>query len=89
MNEPRRSEARPLVQRWGQFFGFSGRGARKSESEQAEMGFVPTRTCSDGKPVPLLEELRGPGSLPPEGAIAATPPRVDRNGVRDVGAPGR
>ncbi|WP_174263754.1 tetratricopeptide repeat protein [Hyphomicrobium sp. CS1BSMeth3] len=93
MNEPRRNEARPLVQRWGQFFGFGGRASRKLDQDQAEIGFVPTRTCADGKPVPLLEELRGPGNLqmPAEGALTASPaqPRADPNGVRDVGARGR
>ena len=88
MNEPRRREARPLVQRWGQFFDF--RVFRKSETTGPEI--VPTRTCEDGKPVPLLEELRGPGNLlPPDAAVAATPakPDIDQKAVRGVGAPGR
>lgn len=90
MNEPRRSEARPLVQRWGQFFGL-GRSGRKAGQDQAEIGFVPTRTCEDGKPVPLLEELRGPGNVQmPNGPMTASPkPRADPNAVRDVVAPGR
>ncbi len=91
MNEPRRKEARPLVQRWGQFFDF-GRALRKSDSDRPESNFVPTRTCADGKPVPLLEELRGPGNLniPQDGALTASPsqPHVDQNSVRGVGAPG-
>jgi hypothetical protein len=91
MNEPRRDEARPLVRRWGQFFTF-GAGQRKSDEARAEIGIVPTRTCADGKLVPLLEELRGPGNLvPQDGAIAASPskPGVNQKDVRDVGAPGK
>lgn len=89
MNEPRRKQARPLVQLWGQFFEL-GRGLRKADQDRAEIGFVPTRTCSDGKPVPLLEELRGPGNLP-DGTVTASPvpPGIDQNSVRGVGAPGR
>jgi uncharacterized protein len=88
MNEPRRREARPLVQRWGHFFDF--RSLRKSEPVGSEI--VPTRTCEDGKLVPLLEELRGPGNLAPsDSTVTASPekPDVDQKSVRGVGAPGR
>jgi TPR repeat protein len=90
MNEPRRKEARPLVQRWGQFFDF-GRAFRRPDQDRVDI--VPTRTCADGKPIPLLDDLRGPGSLqlPPGGELTASPaqPSVDQKSVRDVGAKGR
>jgi uncharacterized protein len=92
MNEPRRNEARPLVQRWGQFFGFGRALSKLDQDGTAEVGFAPTRTCSDGKPVPLLEQLRGPGNqIPVGGPVTASPtkPGVDQNSVRGVGAPGR
>ena len=90
MNEPGRREARPLVKRWAQFFDF-GRAFRQTEESRAEI--VPTRTCGDGKPIQLLDELRGPGTLQiqQDGTLTASPikPGVDQNSVRDVGAPGR
>ncbi len=92
-NEPRRREARPLVQRWGQIFGWGGRTAQRAEPrDRMALGFVPTRTCEDGKPVPLLEEIRGINlRLPPgDGTLTASPttPKMDAGAVRDVGSPG-
>ncbi len=92
MNEPRRSEAKPLVQRWGQFFGF-GRTARRADNDRMALGFVPTRTCEDGKSVPLLDELRGLTiQLPTDGTVVAEPaekvPGPHQAGaIRDVGTP--
>ena len=94
MNEPGRREARPLVQRWGQFFGLGGR--QQEASEPSGLDIVPTRTCGDNKPVPLLEELRGPGSrqLPAAkdgGTVTASPSQqqAPANAIRGVGAAGK
>jgi len=93
MNEPGRREARPLVLRWGQFFGIVGR--QQEEHEPGALGIVPTRTCGDNKPVPLLEELRGPGgpSVPAarDSGMTASPSekQVPGNPIRGVGAPGK
>ena len=93
MNEPGRREARPLVQRWGQFFGLGGR--QQEEAAPAGGGIVPTRTCGDNKPVPLLEELRGPsGRQEPalkDGTVTASPGQTQSpaNAIRGVGATGK
>ncbi len=96
MNEPGRREARPLVQRWGQFFGWGGRTQQqRGERDRMALGFVPTRTCEDGKPVPLLDEMRGINMrMPSDGVLTASPqqpsaPKLEAGAVRDVGAPGR
>lgn len=97
MNEPGRREARPLVQRWGQFFGLGGRGQpqQRGDRDRMSLGFVPTRTCEDGKPVPLLDEMRGINMpVPSTGTLTASPqqpssPKLEAGAVRDVGAPGR
>jgi uncharacterized protein len=90
MNEPGRREARPLVQRWGQFFGFGGR--QQDDGQQNGLDIVPTRTCADGKPVPLLQALRGPGGgqLPAakDDAVAASPIQKSAPAIRGVGATG-
>ena len=93
MNEPGRREARPLVQRWGQFFGFGGR--QQEEADAGGPSIVPTRTCGDNKPVPLLEELRGPGGrqvpAEKEGTVTASPGQTQApaSAIRGVGAPGK
>jgi uncharacterized protein len=91
MNEPGRREARPLVQRWGQFFGIGGR--QQEEREPKRLEIVPTRTCGDNIPVPLLEQLRGPGGrqLLPEkdGTLTASPSQNPADAIRGVGAPGK
>lgn len=94
MNEPRRNEARPLVQRWGQFFGFGKSTSRRAEADNDRMalGFVPMRTCEDGKPVPLLQELRGINPRLPSGETVVADPNdkgPQGGAVRGVGAPGK
>jgi len=92
MNEPGRRAARPLVLRWGQFFGLGGR--QQEDAEPSGPGIVPTRTCGDNKPVPLLEELRGPGGRQApavqDGTVTATPSQKPPANaiIRGVGAPG-
>lgn len=92
MNEPGRRDARPLVQRWGQFFGFRG---QRPEREQIGHDVVPTRTCGDNNPVPLLQELRGPAGLQvpeptkDESLTASTrPPPSTAGAIRGVGVRG-
>jgi len=89
-NEPGRREARPLVQRWGQFFGFELR--QRTERKEIGLDFVPTRTCEDGKPVPLLEAMRGPGGPqvpnPKDGGALTASPKQPPGAVRGVGAAG-
>jgi uncharacterized protein len=91
MNEPGRREARPLVQRWGQFFGFGGR--QQEDRDRNSLDIVPTRTCGDGKLVPLLEEWRGPGGRQPPPAkddmLTASPREIPADAIRGVGAPGK
>jgi hypothetical protein len=94
MNEPGRRAARPLVQRWGQFFGFGGR--QQEERVQNGLEIVPTRRCEDNKPVPLLEELRGPAGrqIPAAkdgGSVTASPGQIHApaNAIRGVGAQGK
>ncbi len=94
MNEPGRREARPLVQRWGQFFRWGSSSSQRAEPrDRMALGFVPTRTCEDGKPVPLLDEMRGLNMKvsPGQDSLRASPasPPVEAGTVRDVGAPGR